>query len=138
MAPSAAAGTTGLERVLLIFLMKNQQNQASANKTFTSKQSIQRSIGQKLSNSQELPRTQPQQHTDRFRRKTFTETFDLSTNLLLLRHNSRFTGQKHERTVKASIYRLKLVQTAKLQLTEQELTRTVKNVKLLIKTSNER
>jgi len=34
-------------------------------------------------------------------------------NLLLLRQNSRFTGQKHERTVKSSIYRLKLALTAK-------------------------
>ena len=87
--------------------------QASANRTFTSKRSIQQSISQKLSNSQEPPRTQPQQHADRFGRKTFTEACVLSTNLPLLRQNSRFTGQKHERTVKTSIYRLKLVQTAK-------------------------
>ena len=87
-------------------------DQASANETFTSKRSIQQSIGQKLSNSQELPRTQPQQHADRFGRKTFIKTCDLSTNLLLLRQDSQFTGQKHEQTVKSSIYRLKLVQTA--------------------------
>jgi len=30
-----ATGTTGLERVLLIFLMKKSTNQTSANKTFT-------------------------------------------------------------------------------------------------------
>jgi len=36
MAPSVAVGTTGLERLLLIFLMKKSSNQTSANETFTS------------------------------------------------------------------------------------------------------
>jgi len=64
MAPSAAVGTTGLERVLLIFLMKNQQIKLQQTKPSPTKRSIQQSIGQNLLNSKELPRAQPQQHAD--------------------------------------------------------------------------
>jgi len=47
MAPSAAAGTTGLERVLLIFLMKNQQIKLQRPEPSPAERSIQQSIGQK-------------------------------------------------------------------------------------------
>jgi len=57
MAPSAAAGTTGLEHVLLIFLMKNQRIKLQRTKPSPAKRSIQQSIGQNLLNSKELPRT---------------------------------------------------------------------------------
>jgi len=166
MAPSAAAGTTGLERVLLIFLMKNQQIKLQRTRPSPANDRFSNQSVKKLSNSQELPGTQPQQHADRFGRKTFTETCVLSTNLLLLRQNSRFTGQKHERTAKDFDLPIKTrTISEKLQLsaqelertrknfnspnktqangekpqsTEHKLKRTVKNVKLPIKTSNER
>jgi len=125
MAPSPAVGTTGLERVLLIFLMKYQQIKLQRPKPSPAKRSIQQSIGQNLLNSKELPRTQPQQHKIDSDAKTSTKTCNLNTNLPLLHQNSRFTGQKHERTVKTSIYRLKLAQA-------------VRNFKKLIESSNKR
>ena len=76
----------------------------------------------------------------------------LSKNLLLLHQNSRFTGQKHERTVKSSIYRLKLALTAKsfnssnknsnergkTSIYQTKLQQAVKNLDPPNKSSNER
>jgi len=104
MAPSPAVGTTGLERVLLIFLMKYQQINLQRPKPSPSERSIQQSISQNLLNSKELPRTQPQQHGIDLDAKTSTETRNLNPNLPLLHQNSRLTDQKLERTVKTSIY----------------------------------
>jgi len=64
MAPSAAAGTTGLERLLLIFLMKNQQIKLQRTKPSPANDRSSNQSVKKLSNSQELSRTQPQQHAD--------------------------------------------------------------------------
>ena len=131
----------GLECVFLIFLMKNQQIKLQRPKPSPAERPIQQSIGQNLLNSKELPRTQPQQHGIDSDAKTSTETCNLNTILPLLHQNSRFTGQKLERTVKTSIHRLKLAQTLKnfklpienpnkrwkLQTTDRKLKQTVEN-----------
>jgi len=75
MAPSAAAGTTGLERVLLIFLMKNQQIKLQRTKPSPAKRLIQQSIGQNFVNSKELPRTQSQQQKPPQKLATLTRNY---------------------------------------------------------------
>jgi len=75
MAPSVAVGTTGLERVLLIFLVKNQQIKLQRTKPSPAKRSIQQSIGQKLSNCKELPRTQTQQQKPPQKLATLTRNY---------------------------------------------------------------
>jgi len=89
MAPSAAAGTTGLEHVLLIFLMKNQQIKLQRPKPSPVERSIQQSISQNLFNSKELPRTQPQQHGIDSDAKTFTETCTKTTDSPIRNSNER-------------------------------------------------
>ena len=152
MAPSTAAGTTGLERVLLIFLMKNQQIKLQRTKPSPAND---RSSNQSVKNSQTPKNFQKHNHNSTpidSDVETFTETCDLSTNLLLLHQNSRFTGQKHERTVKSSIYGLKLALTAKnfnspnknsnergkTSNHRPKLKQTVKNLNPPNKSSNER
>jgi len=54
MAPSAATGATGLERLLLIFLMKTQQITMSDEQHLLQQRLIQQSIGQNFVNSEEL------------------------------------------------------------------------------------
>jgi len=89
-------------------------NQTSANKTFTS-ETIDPAIN-RSKNSQTPKNFQERNHNSTpidSDAETSTETCDLNTNLTLLHQNSRFTGQKHKRTVKTSIHRLKLAQTPK-------------------------
>jgi len=92
MAPSAAAGTMGLDRVLLIFFMKNQQIKLQRTKP---SQRNDRSSNQSAKTSQTPKNSQECNHNNTpidSDEKTFTETRNLSTNLLLLHQNSRFTS----------------------------------------------
>jgi len=121
-------------------------NQTSANKTFTS-ETIDPAINQ--SKLRKLQRTSKNAITTA---KTSTETCNLDTKLPLLHQNSRFTGQKHERTIKTSIHRLKLAQTPKnftslnknsnerrkTSIRRTKLEQTVENLKLPIESLNER
>jgi len=107
MAPSAATGTTGLERLLLIFLMKNkhtklQQARPSPANDRSSNESVRKS--QTPKNFQERNHNSTPTDSDV---ETFTETCNLTTNLPLLQQNSQFTNQKRERAVKHRINRLK-------------------------------
>jgi len=61
MAPSVAAGTTGLERVLLIFLMKNQQTNFNDQKLH---QRNDRSSNQSVKNSQTPKNFQERNHNN--------------------------------------------------------------------------
>ena len=60
MAPSAATGATGLERLLLIFLMKTWQITESNEQHLLQRRSIQRSIGQNFTKL----RKKPQEHSE--------------------------------------------------------------------------
>jgi len=125
MAPSPAAGTTGLERLLLIFLMKSQQIELQRTKPSPAND---RSNNQSVKNPQTPKNFQERNHNSTpidSDVETFTETCNLTTNLPLLQQNSRFTDQKRERTVKLRINRSKTAQTAR-------------NFKKPIESSNER
>jgi len=146
MAPSAAAGTTGLERVFLIFLMKNQQTKLQRTKPSPAKRLIQQSIGQKLVNSKELPKTQSQQQKPpqklaihRSETRTNGKVFDLPIETRTNSEKHQLIEQELKRIEKNFNLPIKTPNdSGKPQSTEQELKRTVKNVKLPIKTSNER
>jgi len=79
MAPSAATGTNGLERLLLIFLMKTQQTKAQRTKPSPAKRSIQQSTGQNFVNSKELSRTQSQQQEPPQKLAILARTYHFST-----------------------------------------------------------
>ena len=105
------------------------------NKTFTSKRSIQQSIGQKLSNSQELPRTQPQQHADRFGRRNLHRNLQSHheptappAKLPIHRSETRTNGKTSNQPIENR------ANSKKLQETDRKLEGTVENFKLPIKT----
>jgi len=135
MAPSVATGTTGLERFLLIFLMKTQQTKLQRTKPTPAND---RSSNQSVRNSQTPKNLQKRNHNSTpidSDVETFTETCNRTTNLPLLQQNSRFTKQKRERTVKLRTNRLETAQTARnFKKTDRKLERTVENFKLPIKT----
>jgi len=79
MAPSVATGTTGLERLLLIFLMKTQPTKVRRTKPLPAKQSIQQSTGQNFVNSRELPRMQSQQQKPPQKLEILARTYHFST-----------------------------------------------------------
>jgi len=116
MAPSAAVGTTGLERVLLIFLMKYQPIKLQRTKPSLAKRSIQQSIGQNLhrnSRSQHEPPTSPLKLSiHRLKTQTNGKNLDLPIE-------TRTNGEE-------------------LQLTEQKLKQSVKNFNSPNKNSNKR
>ena len=114
MAPSVATGTTGLERLLLILLMKTQQTELQRTKPSPAND---RSSNQSVRNSQTPKNFQKRNHNSTpidSDVETFTETCNLTTNLPLLQQNPRFTNQKRKRTKKKHrINRLKTAQTTR-------------------------
>jgi len=88
MAPYAATGTTGLERLLLIFLMKTQQTKLQRTRPSPANDRI---SNQSVRNSQT-----PKNFHERNRNstpidsdvETFTKTCNLTTNLPLLQQTS--------------------------------------------------
>jgi len=126
MAPSAATGTTGLERLLLIFLMKTQQTNLQRTKPPPTND---RCSNQSVRNSQTPKNFQKRNYNSTpidSDVETFTKTCNRTTNLRLLQQNSRLTKQKCERTVKLRINRLKTVQTARnFKKSDRKLEQTV-------------
>jgi len=165
MAPSAAAGTTGLERVLLIFLMKNQQIKLQRTKPSPAND---RSSNQSVKNSQTPKNFQERNHNStpidsdakpsqklvlstqtycfspelpihRSKTRTNGKVFDLPIETRTNSEKLQLTEQELKRTEKNSSSPNKTQASGeKPQFTEQKLKRTVKNIKLPIKTSNER
>ena len=105
---------------------ENSTKRISTNKAFSSKRSIQQSIGQKFSNSHELPKTQLRQHADRFGRRNLHRNLQLHHETTASPASSRFTNRlKRNRTEKAPNNRLKTARIAR-------------NSKNSIESSNER
>jgi len=126
MAASAATGTTGLERLLLIFLMKTQQTKLQRSKPSPTND---RSSNQSVRNSRTPKNYQKRNHNSTpidSDVETFTETCDFTTRLPLLQQNSRFANQKCERTVKLRTNRLETAQTARnFKRNDRKLEQTV-------------
>ena len=112
-APSAATGATGLERLLLIFLMKLDESQNATNNTsFSNDQFNDRSVR----TSQENSRTQ----------KTSTETCNFTINQRFFHENRTnrktqiFTEQISRKEQKTSPHRTKIrTNGGKREITEQ-------------------
>ena len=113
LAPSAATGATGLERLLLIFLMKTQQITESNEQRLLQRRSIQRSIGRNFAKL----RKKPQEHSEPPQKPaTPPETTPSSTK--------NQTSQRTQISPNKS-----RVSSRKLHLTEQEPKRTVESAK---------
>ena len=117
-APSAATGATGLERLLLIFLMKLDKSQnATDNTSFSDDQLSDQSV-RPARNSSRNSETQ----------KTSTETCNST-------RNHRFFHGKPKEPKNSNLHRTKTRAVRReLHLTEQNLKRTVENVKTPNKT----
>jgi len=165
MAPSAAAGTTGLERLLLIFLMKSQQiklqprrpspangrssNQSVKNSqtpknfqnaTTTARRSIRtQNLHRNLRSQHKPTASSPKLPIYRSKTRTNGEDFNLPIKTRTISEKLQLSEQELERTEKNFNSPNKTYANGeKPQSTKQKLKRTVKNVKLPIKTSSER
>jgi len=113
MAPSVATGTTGLERLLLIFLMKNQPIRLQRAKPSPANDRLSNQSVKNLQTPKNLQKRDCNSTPIDSDVETFTETCNRTKNLPLLQQNSRFTKQKRERTVKLRVNRLKTAQTTR-------------------------
>ena len=115
-APSAATGATGLERLLLIFLMKTQQSQRIMNNTSSSNDRFSDQSVKPARNSSRNSRTQ----------KTSTETYDSTRNHRFFHEklnepkNSNLTEQNSRKQQETSLHRTKTpTNGGKREITEQ-------------------
>ena len=119
LAPSAATGATGLERLLLIFLMKTWKITECNEQHFLQRRSIQRSIGQNFTKL----RKKPQEHSEPSQKPaTPPETTASPSKNQNEPKNSDLTEQISRRQQKTSPHRTK-IQTngGKREITEQNL-----------------
>jgi len=128
MAPSAAADTTGLERLLLIFLIKNQQIKLQRTKPSPAND---RSSNQSVKNSQTPKNFQERKHNSTpidsdakpSQKLAFSEQPTASLpKLPIHRPETRTNGKVFNLPIETR------ANSEKLQLSEQELKRTGKNL----------